>query len=131
MKKILIFIFMAQMLFSNAIKFEKSYDAAISKAQKENKILMAVIIQNFCPWCTKFKNRTLRDVKVIRLVNEKFVPLMLNKDNNQIPNNIRTRMVPTTFFLNSEGKKISSAIGFKEPGEFIDDLHDAIKLNKR
>jgi len=130
MKKIFLLLFFSNLLFCQTIQFEKSYEAAIKKAAKENKIVMAVIVQTRCGWCKKFKENTLTNSDVIKAVNENLVPLMFNKDYDDIPDDIRARMVPTTFFLNDKGEEIHSTIGYKNPKKFIEDINDAIELNK-
>jgi thioredoxin-related protein len=115
-------------LFAGTIPFETNYEHAMKRAVAENKPVMAVITQTYCPWCTKFKERTLTDPDVAKMVNEHFVPLLLNKDTDAMPEDIRARMVPTTFFLDHEGEEIFSSIGYKHPRKFLLDIHDAIEL---
>ncbi|MDQ1339222.1 MAG: hypothetical protein QG567_373 [Campylobacterota bacterium] len=126
MKKIFLLLIMVALGFSQTINFENSYETAIKKAKKENKPLMAVIVQTSCPWCKKFKEITLTDPKVIKKVNENFIPLMLNKDHDEMPDDIRARMVPTTYFLDSKGGELFSTIGYKRPAEFLEDMDEAL-----
>lgn len=126
MKKIFLLLIMVALGFSQTINFENSYETAIKKAKKENKSIMAVIVQTSCPWCKKFKEITLTDPKVIKKVNENFIPLMLNKDYDEMPDDIRARMVPTTYFLDSKGEELFSTIGYKRPAEFLEDMDEAL-----
>lgn len=130
MKKIFLLLFLVSLLFCQGIVFEKSYEAAMKKAAKENKPVMAVIVQTYCGWCKKFKERTLTSSDVIKAVNKNFVPLMLNKDYDEMPDDIRARMVPTTFFMDLNGEEIYSTIGFKSAKKFMEDINDAIELSK-
>jgi len=101
----------------------------MKRAIAEKKVLMVVVTQTYCPWCDKFKEKTLVDGDVVKVVNEHFVPLMLNKDVDDMPDDIRARMVPTTFFLDHEGGEIYSTIGYKHPRKFMMDINDAIELS--
>lgn len=125
----LIFLFLTTFLFSGTIPFETSYKAAMEKAVAQNKVLMVVVTQTYCPWCDKFKHKTLVDKDVVKAVNEHFVPVLLNKDKDDMPEDIRARMVPTTFFLDHEGGEIFSTIGYKHPRKFLLDIKDAVELS--
>ncbi len=128
MKRLWILLVFLSALSAETIHFETNYDAAMKKAKAEGKVLMAVITQTYCPWCDKFKNRTLVDPEVVKMVNENFVPLMLNKDVDDMPQDIRARMVPTTYFLDHTGEEVFSSIGYKHPRTFMGDMKDAIEL---
>ncbi len=116
-------------LFAETISFETTYKAAMEKAIAQDKVLMVVVTQTYCPWCDKFKHKTLVDKEVIKKVNENFVAVLLNKDKDDMPEDIRARMVPTTFFLDHEGGEIFSTIGYKHPRKFLMDIKDAIELS--
>ena len=121
---------MAGMLFADTIPFETSYKAGMEKAIAQKKVLMVVVTQTYCPWCDKFKQKTLVDKEVVKTVNEHFVPVLLNKDKDDMPDDIRARMVPTTFFLDHEGSEVYSTIGYKHPRKFLEDISEAIELSK-
>ena len=71
MKTILFMLLLGSGLFAgNVLKeaqklgAESDYATAISKAQKENKILVMVVVQENCRWCDKLINRTLSEASV-------------------------------------------------------------------
>ena len=130
MKRLWILLLFISSLMADTIHFETNYEAAMKKARAENKVLMAVIVQTYCPWCDKFKKRTLVDPEVVKVVGENFVALMLNKDVDDMPQDIRARMVPTTFFLDHKGEEVYSTIGYKHPRNFLEDVREAITLSK-
>lgn len=122
-------LFSMTLLFAETIPFETSYKTAMEKAINKNKVLMVVVTQTYCPWCDKFKQKTLVDKEIVKEVNKHFVPVLLNKDKDEMPEDIRARMVPTTFFLDHEGGEIFSTIGYKHPRKFLLDIKDAVELS--
>lgn len=128
MKQFVSLLLFASFLLAGDIRFENSYDAAMKRAIAEKKVLMVVVTQTYCPWCSKFKEKTLTDKDVIKAVNSHFVAVLLNKDKDEMPEDIRARMVPTTFFLDHEGSEIYSTIGYKHPRKFLEDIKDAVEL---
>lgn len=130
MRGLLLFLFAMGALFAQTIQFETSYKEAMQKAVEQKKVLMVVVTQTYCPWCEKFKEKTLVDAEVVKQVSNNFVAVLLNKDKDDMPEDIRARMVPTTFFLDHEGGEIYSTIGYKHPRKFLLDIKDAVDLSR-
>ncbi len=113
------------------IKF-KQYDEALKEAQKDNKIIALTVVSSACPWCHKLLQETLKDKTVDGIINKDFIYVVVNKDTSALPNGISARLVPTTYFLNKTGQKISqSAIGFWNAEDFTSYLTDAVKKAKK
>lgn len=131
MKKIVFtLLFLSISLFAD-IKFKK-YDDALKDAQKDNKLIALTVVSTSCPWCHKLLKETLKDKTVESIINKDFIYVVINKDTTPLPNGITARMVPTTFFLDKTGQKLSSpAVGFWEAEDFASYLNDAIKKAKK
>jgi len=130
-KKVLVaLIFLSISLFAD-VKFKK-YDEALKEAQKNNKLIALTVVSTTCPWCHKLLTETLKDKNVESMINKDFVYVIINKDTTPLPNGITARMVPTTFFLDKTGQKLTSpAIGFWEAEDFVSYLTDALKKAKK
>lgn len=129
-KTVLTLLFLSISLFAD-IKFKK-YDDAIKEAQKDNKLIALTVVSTTCPWCHKLLKETLKNKTVESIVNKDFVYVVINKDTTPLPNGITARMVPTTFFLDKTGQKLSSpAIGFWEAEDFASYLNDALRKAKK
>jgi thioredoxin-related protein len=114
------------------IKFSQNYEAALAQAQKENKLIALTIVSTNCPWCHELKKKTLKDPKVEAIVAKHFVYVMINKDVDAIPNDLPSKFVPTTYFLDKNGREISRAAkGYWPATDFADYLNDALKKTKR
>jgi len=131
MKKIVFtLLFLSISLFAD-VKFKK-YDDALKEAQKDNKLIALTVVSTTCPWCHKLLKETLKDKTVESIINKDFIYVVINKDTTPLPNGITARMVPTTFFLDKTGQKISSpAVGFWEAEDFASYLNDALKKAKK
>jgi thiol:disulfide interchange protein len=128
-------ISMCAMLLITTLSFAQiapNYETALAMSAKEKKPIMITIVTSYCPWCHKLKNETFKDPAVAKTMQERFITLILNKDSDKIPQGLSAKVVPTTFFINSKGAKISqSAIGFFEAKDFSDFLTDAINNSNK
>ena len=105
-----------------------NYSVALAMSAKDKKPIAITVVTTTCPWCHKLLNDTFKDPEVAKVMQDKFITLTLNKDIDDIPSQLKARLAPTTFFLNSKGEKISqTAIGFFEPKDFLEFLDDALK----
>ena len=118
-------------LFSTDTYFS-DFNTALAKAKQENKLVMLTVVSTNCPWCKRFKTETLNDSEVSKVMKQDFVFVVLNRDTQEIPVQFKSRLVPTTFFLNSSGQKITTqAVGYFDAVDFMDFLVDAIKKGKK
>jgi len=125
--KHLILLFSLVMVMSAAqLNWAKSYADAQKQAKAENKKVMIVVVQTVCPWCDRMKKRTLTDDEVVKFAHENFVPVKLNKDTDDMPEELKARMVPTTFFQTAEGEDLWTSIGYKRPSKFMKDMKEAL-----
>lgn len=132
MKKLVLFALMSTLLFAGGYKdfakemsYETNYETALNKAKKEKKNLMVLIISNFCPWCTKFEQKTLTDKTVDSAIKSKYVPLIINKEEGNFPKYLTAPIVPTVFFVKPEEEKVlHENIGFSSKAEFLNLLKE-------
>jgi thioredoxin-related protein len=101
---------MALTLSAAQIHWAESYKEAEMLSKKEHKPIYLFISAAECPWCEKLEKTTLKDEKVIKLLNEKFIPLHLVRDFDTIPKRFRVRTVPRHY------------IEFKEKNYFYEDI---------
>ena len=82
-------------------------DDAFADAQRADKPILLGISAVWCHWCHVMDETSYSDDDVIRLINERFVPIRV--DNDQRPDvNLRYNMGgwPTTAFLTPDGEII-------------------------
>ena len=119
--------------FAAEVKYLRSYDMAIKTAKEQNKVVMLVVVADYCPWCKKFERKTLKDSAVMAKVNESFVGIMIDKykDKGKYPEEFRAPLIPAVFFIDpKEQKSLLEAIAYMKPDEFMENMDDALDLNK-
>ena len=94
MKKLLLLLFVCSSLFCFSQGAKKvaidwiTLEKAEKFAKKYNKNIFILFYRPGCDYCEKMKKVTLSDPTVIKLINENFLPVMINgKDKNTITYN--------------------------------------------
>jgi thioredoxin-related protein len=130
MKKLVMLLLLSTLIFAKSYKefaqengYETDYKVALTKAKGEKKDLMILLITNYCPWCKKFEQRTLSDVAINAKVHNKFIPLIMNREERNFPLQYDSTLVPVVYFVNYKNEKIyEKSIAFKNKDEFSDYL---------
>ncbi len=133
LKKILLLsLLLCSSVFAD-IKFVSKLEDGMAIAQKENKLVILTIVSTNCGWCHKLLSETLKNKKVEEVVNKNFIYVVLNKDVDQIPMNVKAKSVPVTYFFDAKGNELTKrpAIGFWEAEDFMSYLNDALRKVKK
>ena len=127
----LLAVLVSGQLFAD-LKTYGNLDEAFAIAKAENKAVALTVVSTNCPWCHKPIKQTIKEKRVEETLSKNFIYVVLNKDVDQIPDGYKTRMVPTTFFMDKNGQKTAqSAVGFWEADDFLSYLGDAKKKTKK
>lgn len=120
-------------LYASGINWESSFKAALAKAQMENKSMMVLITSTTCRWCRKLESETLTDESVIFRVNRDYVSVHLTRDVDDYPRYLSAPGVPSTYFLDSNGKPIIKRVmgywNVEDYHSYLDDVD--YKLGKK
>ena len=109
---------------------ESSYDAAVAKAQKENKMLVMVIVKENCRWCDKLIKRTLSDPSVKNKLEKDYVTLILDKD-APYPGDFKENFFPSIFYIDEKTQKsVYENVGYIGAKCFKNDLNSALETRK-
>jgi len=60
----------------------KSFEKSIALKDSGKKYFI-FLYTDWCSWCKKMENTTLKDEKIVNLLNEKFVPVMFNAESKE------------------------------------------------
>lgn len=102
-----------------ALEFN-SYDNAL-KLQKENgKTIMIDVVRTDCHYCTDMDKNVLQDPQMSQYLEQKFIPVKLNLDNDTLPLGIKVHFTPTFFFVDKNQKIIKSIPGSWNIQDFKD-----------
>ena len=101
------------------------YDKAMDLAKKQNKHIIIDFATTWCGWCKKMHASTYQDAKIVETISKDFVAAVVDGDSydilklkdGDITEKGLTRQFgvtgyPTTWFLESDGKKIAPAPGY-------------------
>jgi thioredoxin-related protein len=111
--------------FGNEYHYELEYKKALVKAKNEKKDMMILMVSNFCPWCQKLEKVVLSKEKINTQIHKKYIPLILNKDENNYPKQFETPMVPTVFFVDYKTEQIKSkVIGYNNRQKIINTINN-------
>lgn len=129
------FIYAAQIdEFAAEVNYLRNYEMAIKVAKQQNKIVMLVIVADYCPWCKKFERKTLKDSAVMAKTNESFVGIVIDKykDKGKYPQEFSSPLIPAVFFINpKDGKSLQETVAYMKPDEFIENMDYALSLHKQ
>ena len=118
-------------LFASEIALNDSFEAAKAKAQKEDKIIYAVITSETCRWCRKLEKETLKEKKIISNLNSKYSAVALTRDKDSYPPCLKAPMVPMSYFLTPEGTVLYSVPGFWTGEDYLDMMKDVERKYKK
>jgi thioredoxin-related protein len=108
----------------DAIQWRSSYIEARKEAEAKNLPLFIDFVKVNCPPCTRMEQTTFRDPRIVRTLNEKFVPLRINEsDDPKVVGLLQVDRFPTIILADPDGRNRKDAVGYQE----ADSLHDQLQ----
>ncbi len=124
MKIVLIAFALISSLIANEFDWPNDYNAALSQAKKEKKLVYMFITSTSCRWCRKFENTTLQDDIILDRLKQKYVLLHISRDRDFMPSKFKKKRVPRHYFLSEDGDVIHSFLGYWNSEDFDSFLDD-------
>jgi thioredoxin-related protein len=115
--------------FASEVKYLRDYDLAIKTAKEQNKVVMLVLVGDYCPWCKKFERKTLMSSEVISKTDENFIAVVIDKykDKGKYPEEFFAPLIPAVFFIEpKEQKSIVETVAYMKKDEFIENMDEAL-----
>lgn len=98
----------------------KDYTPGMAQARNTARPVFLYFHAPWCTYCTKLKQTTFKDSRVMDYLNGHFVSIQVNTDvQKDLAKKWRVKGLPTMWFLEADGKKINSLPGYVEAGQFI------------
>ncbi len=119
--------------FAKEASYYRDYNTALKISKKENKIIMLVLVADFCPWCKKFERKTLEHKAIMELVDKNFTPIIVDnyRDTQNYPKKFTSSRLPTVYFIDSKTQKVLSKSSlYLKKNDFLKQMQKAIKKNK-
>lgn len=96
------------------VKWNKDLRGAAERAADEKKPLMIMVSAPWCGYCQKMLKTTFRDEALITQINECFIPVYLDADENQTwVEQLQVEGLPTTLLVSPEMKVVKRLQGFQ------------------
>jgi len=116
---------------ATTIQWEKSVAVAIAKGKRLRKPVMVLVSRDGCGWCDRFRAGTLRDPKVIELLNKNFINVEGYANRGEIPNDLLTRGTPGTWFLKNGKPMFQALMGALPVSQYLEALDVVSKEFKK
>ena len=106
--------------FASEMKYETSYKEAVKKAKEMKKDIMLVLVTNYCPWCRKFEQRVLLKKYVNDIIQKNYIPLIINKEKDEFPQELNISFSPIVYFINYKTlKSYERVVGYNNREDFL------------
>jgi thioredoxin 1 len=110
--------------------FNGSFKETLQKAKSENKLVFIDAYTTWCGPCKMMKQGTFPDALVGKIFNEKFVSIAVDMEAGEgieMSQKFAVQGYPTLLFLDSDGKVIQNALGYRDPAGLIALANDITK----
>ena len=111
---------MAQQTNHHAIQWETNPYAASQKAKAESKAVLLHFTADWCGPCKNQKRFVFSNPTVIRAINQKFIPVLVDIDANPaLAKELNVRTVPHDVFLTPDGEVITRRSSPSDSNNFV------------
>jgi len=116
--------------FASEVGYSRDYTSALKIAKKQNKLIMLVVVGDYCPWCKKFERKALKSSLIRKKVKKDFIPVVIDnkRDMGKYPKKFHTKLLPTVYFINPKTEqKVLRVLGYAKKDDFADMMNEAKK----
>lgn len=113
----------------SGIRWEKDLTKGRAQMVKSNHPMILFITAPSCLYCDQMKDNTLSQTWIIKEVNTKYTPVMVDgREHKSIADRLRVRMFPALAIVHPSGKVVEMTQGYKSAPELL--KHLAIAQSK-
>lgn len=138
MKKLFVFIVLLSLArfvtAQDSVRYYKFWEKALKAAKKTDKLIFLDAYTTWCAPCKRMEITTFKNAEVIKVLNDKFIPIKLNMERGEgiaLAKKYRIGGYPTLLFIDSEGKMLHSEAGFKNDSSFLAMCQTALNPSER
>ncbi|MEA3433681.1 MAG: thioredoxin family protein [Campylobacterota bacterium] len=121
----------SKLIKQKSIAYE-SFDAAMKRAAKEDKIVMIKATSKHCRYCKKMDREVLLEDEVVQSFSKDFIAVSVDVSNDTLPLDLKASMTPTFFFIfvDKDKTRTKRVPGAWNKEDFLEILKEA-KIAKR
>lgn len=130
MKKALFYLLCSLSLFAEP-NWTTSFEEAKAQAKEENKNILIMISRESCDACWYMENIVFEDKKMNTLLQANFVPVYMDVNVEDVPEEFQYIGTPTFYFTDTNGTKIGHRInGAKNVNDFTQIVNNILEILK-
>jgi len=114
---------------SKSVKFE-GFDAALQRAQKEDKIIMIEAMTSTCHFCRKMEREVMIEKEVVKAIEKDFIPVAIDVNKHTLPLGLKVDATPSFIFIDAQKNVLMNVPGAWSKEDFLELLRE-VKLNKK
>ena len=129
MKKFLVLICLIPTLVSGQIKFENSWEEAISKSRMTGKLIFLDAYAVWCEPCKEMEEYTFTDLEVANYYNTNFINVRLDMEDYpgvELSEEYSVAVFPSLLFINGNGEVVHRGCGAMDASQFLSLGEDAL-----
>ena len=93
-------------------KVYSNYKEAFKVAKDRNRPVFILFTTEYCRWCTKLKETTLKKEEIVNRLNSEYIVLLLNKNHSQYPSKYKVTAVPSVYITDKNEEIFTSIEGY-------------------
>ncbi len=95
----ILLLFFCTAMQAETISWYGSFKSALYTAKNKNRPIFVVVVERNCDECRQLFAGTLREERIVREINEKTVPVIVTKEDENYPVELLYTLVYPTIFL--------------------------------
>lgn len=128
MKKLILLFTLLPFLYANGIQWQKNLQSAAKKAKATDKKVMILMSSEHCRYCKQMHAEVFSNTAIADYINQHFVAVELDVNNDAYPEALDVRGVPATFFFSSDLQtRYRKILGPRHPMMFMQLLQSVAK----
>ena len=109
------------------VEWRKDYDSARKEAAEKGRPLFLDFGTEECVHCRRLDVSTFRDASVVKLLNERFIPLKVDANREpHLTQALRIQLYPTMILAGNDGKIITWVEGYVDSARLLEHLTRAV-----
>src|SRR5262245_57412036 len=105
------------------VQWRYDYNAARKEAEKRGLPMMLDFGTENCHFCVKLDETTFKDPAVVRVLNERFIPLKIDAGKEPaLAQMLQVHLYPTLILAGPDGKILNTIEGYRDAGQFHESL---------